>query len=167
MSRDTLYNRGIAIPAAVIYPWANATLPIYDTSWTSTDVPDSGVLVFLAGATTKAAESTLLWIDNVVFSEFALSNDKVNINTLSQATTYPSPAASNGETKLTYTLHTNSTVNIKLVDINGKVVKEVLNEEQTYGEKEINVSLEGLSSGVYLFNIKTDKATKTVKFIVE
>lgn len=163
---DTLYAVTLGVPQ-LLFPWTNITFPIQDTGWKSTETPDTATIVLIAGAYQTRIQNTLLWVDNVVFSEFATSAKDYEVNTLSKASVYPSPATANSISTLTYTIHTNTNVQIDLYDIQGKLVKNVVNEEQTYGEKELEVSLGDLTPGVYFYNIKTGQSTKSVKFIVE
>lgn len=163
---DTIYAVTLGVPQA-LFPWTDLTFPIQDTGWKSTETPDTATIVIIAGAYSTRIQNTLLWVDNVVFSVYALNDNKVDINTISETSVYPSPAAANSTSTIKYTLHTNTNVKVDLYDINGKLIKNVLNEEQTFGEKELQVGLGDLAPGVYFYNIQTGQSTKSVKFVVQ
>jgi len=65
---------------------------------------------------------------------------------------YPNPF--NPTTHINYEIHVNSTVDITVYDINGRVVKNVVNgklEKGTYG---IDIDLNNFSSGIYLLQMQ-------------
>ena len=77
---------------------------------------------------------------------------------------YPNPAKNNATVKVN--LETSSKVQVQVLNTIGQVVKTVSAQGQT-GVNSINVELSGLSSGIYLVNIKVDNASSTKKLVIE
>ena len=89
--------------------------------------------------------------DNII--ELNESNS-VNVNTpkeFSISQNYPNPF--NPTTKIDYRLPFNSSVSIKLYDMNGKEVRELVNSNQNAGSYTIQVNAQNLASGVYFYKI--------------
>ena len=59
-----------------------------------------------------------------------------------------------------------SNVNISITDLQGKVVKNVTNQYYVPGQHNIDVSINDLNTGIYLYNISTEFGSATKKFIV-
>lgn len=78
-------------------------------------------------------------------------------------TIYPNPSGT--ESKVSYTLVQSETVRIQLVDANGKVLKEVLNETKAAGTHAQLVDMKDLKNGTYYLRIKTSAGTETKRII--
>ena len=76
---------------------------------------------------------------------------------------YPNP--SNNETKVNFNLTKSETVNIQLMDANGKLVREVLNENKAAGSHAHTIDLSNFKNGTYYVVIKTSKGTETKRLI--
>ncbi|MGZ5243522.1 MAG: T9SS type A sorting domain-containing protein, partial [Bacteroidia bacterium] len=78
---------------------------------------------------------------------------------------YPNPFRSN--TTLTYTLDKKANVVIKLMDVTGKQVAQLVQAVQTSGEytHTINADHYNLKSGVYFVNIQINGTSTTKKII--
>ncbi|MDO9000880.1 MAG: T9SS type A sorting domain-containing protein [Bacteroidota bacterium] len=85
-------------------------------------------------------------------------------NSASNSVLYPNPASNNAT--LAIDLKDNSTVNITVLSTIGQLVKSS-NSQGQIGENNINVDLTGLSTGIYLVNIKVGNATSTKKLVVQ
>ena len=82
---------------------------------------------------------------------------------------YPNPF--NPVTNLRYDLPEDAMVNITIFDMMGKVVRTMLNEEQSAGFKVLqwngsNNNGQPVSSGLYIYTITTDNFSKTRKMIL-
>lgn len=64
---------------------------------------------------------------------------------------YPNPF--NPTTKISYELQSNSNVSLIIYDISGRVIKELVNQNQLHGEYSYTFDGTGLSSGVYFYHI--------------
>lgn len=74
---------------------------------------------------------------------------------------YPNPF--NPNTVISYQLSTAGFVILSVFDINGRLVKEIVNEKQSAGSHEVNFSGEGLPSGVYYYSLTADGVTIDTK----
>jgi hypothetical protein len=85
-------------------------------------------------------------------------------NSANSSYVFPNPAKNNAT--LNINLVKNGTVNIEVLNTIGQVVKSTRAEGQS-GVNSINVDLSGLSSGIYMVNIKVDNASSTKKLVIE
>jgi flagellar hook assembly protein FlgD len=81
---------------------------------------------------------------------------------------YPNPF--NSQTNFRYNVNENSDVSIVIYDVNGSVVKHLVNEYQTKGPRIVtwNVTADigkTVSSGVYLYHVKIGGSVLTKKMI--
>jgi hypothetical protein len=98
----------------------------------------------------------------------SLGITKLNIGSGSNivATNYPNPFV--GKTQLKYTLPYNSNVSIRVFDINGRVVANLLNsQKQSSGVQVLDFNAEALNAGVYYAEIISDYGSATVKMMVQ
>jgi len=78
---------------------------------------------------------------------------------------FPNPMSGNG--KLVYTLEKDATVKADVIDITGKQIATLSQEQEVAGLHEINISQnEQLASGIYFARLTVNGATYTKKFIV-
>lgn len=75
---------------------------------------------------------------------------------------YPNPF--NPVTNIRYSITKNSSVNLKVFDINGRFVSELVNENQHAGTYEVTFDGSTLSSGNYFYRLRTDGFVETKKF---
>ena len=74
---------------------------------------------------------------------------------------YPNPF--NPSTKIKYQIPNSGFVSVSLYNILGEKIKEVLNDYQTKGSHELNISLIGFSSGIYFCRISYKNETSIIK----
>ncbi len=77
---------------------------------------------------------------------------------------YPNPF--NPSTVISYSLPTNSFVSIKVYDIIGREVATLVNNNMTAGNHQITFDAAGLTSGVYLYQIRAGNFVQTKKMIL-
>ena len=77
---------------------------------------------------------------------------------------YPNPF--NPSTKIEYSIPQSSIVLIKVFDILGNEIATLINEKKPAGTYEITWSAEGLSSGVYFYQLKTENFIETKKMVL-
>ena len=77
---------------------------------------------------------------------------------------YPNPF--NSQTVIKYELPKDGLVSIRIYDINGRVVKDLVNENHKAGYYEVNYNSDNLSSGVYYYRIVSRGFTKTMKMVL-
>lgn len=119
----------------------------------------------------KNASITSNTTDNLNAPKEISTNNNININTPREFTisqNYPNPF--NPSTKIDYQVPANSNVTIKLYDINGKEVRELVNSNQTAGSYTIVVNAQNLASGVYFYTITANGSQgsfeKTLKMVL-
>jgi hypothetical protein len=82
------------------------------------------------------------------------------------ASNYPNPFK--GSTNLKYNLNGNATVNIDIMDINGKKVATVLqNEKQNSGIHTVEFNAGTLPSGTYFAQVRTTQGNANIKMIIQ
>jgi hypothetical protein len=109
--------------------------------------------------------------DNLSAGNEISSNNNLTVNTpkeFSISQNYPNPF--NPSTKIDYQLPINSSVSIKLYDINGKVVRDLVNSNQTAGSYTIQVNAQNMASGVYFYYITASSSQssfeRTLKMVL-
>ena len=77
---------------------------------------------------------------------------------------YPSPA--HDVVTISYTLPNNCSVELAVYDLSGRRVATLVDTEQTAGRHEVSWSCSDVPSGVYLYNLVTDKGSLTKRLVV-
>lgn len=77
---------------------------------------------------------------------------------------YPNPF--NPSTVIRYHLAAESTVSIKIYDITGSEVAELINEVQTAGTHNINFNASGMASGMYIYKLQAGDNVSSKKMIL-
>lgn len=77
---------------------------------------------------------------------------------------YPNPF--NPSTKINFSIPVDSKVTLRVYDINGKEIAELINSHLTAGIHTADFNASGLSSGVYFYTINAGNFAKTVKMIL-
>jgi hypothetical protein len=78
-------------------------------------------------------------------------------------TIIPNPL--NSTTLIQYTLHQNSPVTLKILDLSGKEIVVLVNEVQKQGEQEVVFNTTGLPASIYFCILKTNEGIQTKKII--
>jgi len=76
---------------------------------------------------------------------------------------YPNPF--NPTTKITYSIPQRSFVTIKVYNVLGNEVTELVNEDKPAGEYQVEFNGSGLTSGIYLYNLQAGSFVDTKKMI--
>ncbi|MFN4112133.1 MAG: T9SS type A sorting domain-containing protein, partial [Ignavibacteria bacterium] len=77
---------------------------------------------------------------------------------------YPNPF--NSSTKVRYILPVSSRVSLKIYDLIGQEVRDIFEVYQNAGEYEFTLDFKNLTSGVYLYVLKTDYQSIAKKLIL-
>ena len=77
---------------------------------------------------------------------------------------YPNPF--NPSTKIKYSIKEKGNVELKIFDMLGSEIATLVNEEQTAGHYEVIFNASHLSSGVYLYTIKSGSFVQTRKMLL-
>ena len=109
------------------------------------------------------------WIDEGALEELNIKNNKALPERFTLHQNYPNPF--NPVTNLDYDLPEDAMVNITVFDMMGKVVRTLVNDQQSAGYKTLqwnamSNSGQPVSSGLYIYTITTDNFSKTRKMIL-
>ncbi|NOS83797.1 MAG: T9SS type A sorting domain-containing protein [Ignavibacteria bacterium] len=77
---------------------------------------------------------------------------------------YPNPF--NPTTKIEFSIPENGNVSVKVYDLSGKLVKTLVNSFVMSGNHSVDFNGDGLSSGIYLYELKTEGFTETKKMML-
>ncbi len=70
------------------------------------------------------------------------------------AQNYPNPF--NPSTTISYTLKSSGTINLRVYDITGRLVKELVNERKNAGEHVVSFDAGNLASGIYIYRLQAE-----------
>ncbi len=102
----------------------------------------------------------------IYYSNISGVNNKIRVvNDFSLSQNYPNPF--NPSTTINYFIPKASFVSIKVYDILGKEVAELVNEERSAGSHRVQFNANGLASGVYIYSIKSGVYSKSRLMILE
>jgi hypothetical protein len=90
-----------------------------------------------------------------------LTNESENA---SNSIIFPNPAKNNAS--LLLELNENSPVDLVILNTMGQVIKAIQIKGQI-GENNINLDLNGMSTGIYIVNVKVGNSLSTKKLIIE
>ena len=93
-----------------------------------------------------------------------VSENLSSINSYSLSNNYPNPF--NPSTKITYSIPERSNVSLKVFDLLGSEVEELVKGETEAGSYYINFNASNLPSGVYFYQLKTENYIGTKKMIL-
>ena len=80
------------------------------------------------------------------------------------AQNYPNPF--NSETKITYSVSTPSNVKLELFNLQGQLVKTLVNSFHNTGDYQINCNANDLASGIYIYRISSPNDYKSHRMIL-
>jgi hypothetical protein len=106
------------------------------------------------------------WVDFVIFPPINLPLTQAEINNnLQYFSSYPNPF--NSESIISYSLIKSDNIAISLINTLGETVKSILpKQNMSQGSHQIQLSSEGLASGIYLCKMETSTETKMIKIIL-
>jgi N-acetylneuraminic acid mutarotase len=141
--------------------WENAGDILYGRSgFTLTTLNDSTILLvggyYYDGTICEVFRYNPTNVENSS-SELAISNYKLSQN-------YPNPF--NPSTTIKYQLPEMSFVTIKVYDILGREVATLVNEEKPAGSYEVQFTGNGLTNGIYFYQLKVGQISETKKMIL-
>jgi len=151
---DSLYL-GVAIGLEV-FPDNFAT----DVNFNAVDASYNTNSIAFAGDMNDEPVGSHQWIDNftVGIEDLALRN-KLGFGV------YPNPMKNLAT--ITFELKKQSMVNIYLIDITGKKVRNIMNEQKAAGKHNIEVSSANINPGVYFLSLSNDNQRYVQKLIIK
>ena len=110
-----------------------------------------------------------VWVNNSMYSftyvpVTAIGEDYGSVNSYSLSNNYPNPF--NPSTKITYTLPERGNVSLKVYDLLGGEVAQLVNGEIEAGSYEIIFNANNLASGVYFYRLQAGSFVQTKKMII-
>jgi len=152
------------ISSQIVSEWTQLEIPI---NYNAPDIPDSATII-LTTFNKIQHDSSMLYVDNLSFDNPVTSIDE-NLQVYLPENfilfqNYPNPF--NARTIIKYSVYKTSPVTIKLYDIIGKEVATLLNEEKTPGDYTIEFDAEGLSSGIYYYQMHSKSFVDTKRLIL-
>jgi len=110
-----------------------------------------------------------VYCDLIDLSYFVPNSSEEVVSVNLSADNYPNPF--NPETTISYNLPQAGAVKVEVYNLRGQLVKTLINEEQSAGKQQIvwrgkNNRGKQVSSGVYLYKIKSEKAVLTGKMLL-
>lgn len=136
-------------------------------STTSRQIPDLAVTTsYILDIDPEYATGEVM---NEILDPTHIQPNESEQTSVSHLNVYPNPFSD--KTKITYQLNKAANVNLKIVDINGKEIRTLLNSSQTSGRKEIN--WDGSSNahnpakpGIYFYILEVNKEKVFGKLII-
>ena len=77
---------------------------------------------------------------------------------------YPNPAQN--ELNIEFVLDKKAPVTIQIIDISGRIVKEVMNENLSTGNNTININMNEVNNGFYFVRIESMNGTKVTRLMI-
>jgi len=106
-----------------------------------------------------------VFVDSIGITEiFTSINETMNVDKIQLYQNIPNPF--NVKTKLGFFLPKDEKIRLSIYDINGQLVKIILDEKIPSGEHYIDFYQMELSSGIYYYSIETNEKKKVKKFLI-
>jgi len=137
----------------ILYTFLTRTGEEVSVSLVGTNQQDNGY-VFVEGIMWNEGTVTGIGDDN---SESVTEKFRLKQN-------YPNPF--NPSTVIEYSVPENSYVELKVYDIIGNEITTLVSEEKSRGYYQIQFNAKGLSSGTYIYSLRTNKSVQTKKMIL-
>lgn len=137
-------------------------------TWTEQESGTSSILrsIYFTDENTGIAvgyDGTIVRTDNGGVTSVNSSEDEFpNRFRLSQ--NYPNPF--NPSTTISYSIPKQSKVSLKIYDILGSEITELVNGEKAVGSYKVNFDASNLSSGIYFYTLKTNNSVLTKKMML-
>lgn len=93
------------------------------------------------------------------------TNNIEEVTSQFQLSLYPNPVSD--MSFVSFELPTASDCQMRILDQNGKLVADLLNEKSSYGNHKILLSGLDLSAGIYFCELRVNETVETLKFVVE
>jgi subtilisin family serine protease len=156
---------------ATIDAWEGFPNPAPVTSWTDVGTTvGSGPhrlwyhIVAVNNEQLESLPSNTDWIEWNKYGKKNSGNHLTNSSDYSLEDNYPNPF--NPSTTINYTLKENGYVSLKVYDILGREVADLINEKQSAGSYNVTFIADGLVSGVYFYKLKVNDFIEVKKMIL-
>jgi hypothetical protein len=124
---------------------------------------------YVLGATGPFADTTLATVLYGGAEPFTITitgvNDNVNtVNTFALSQNYPNPF--NPNTVINYSLPERNNVSLKVYDMLGREVANLVNESQNAGSHSVSFNASKLASGIYIYTLRTGNNSMSKKMML-
>jgi hypothetical protein len=120
-------------------------------------------MIVLKASGTTPTNNDYLWVDNLAFSGSVTGINNLE-NNISDVSIFPNPATEN------FTIELNvkkaSPINFKLVDLTGKLIKEIKAGE-VFGNYKTSISITDIAKGSYFLKISSDDGLEVKKIMIQ
>ena len=158
MKRDTIAKANQVL-SGMAMSWATFNINL---TYKSSALPDSAIIVLSASGATPVANS-YLYVDNLSFVGSVAGINNID-NYVSNINTYPNPTSDNINVEL-YAQKV-STIKLQLIDITGKLIKEI-NVDEVQGNYKHTINTTGISKGIYFLKVIANDAVEVKKIIIQ
>ena len=158
MMRDTI-AKAMQPLVGMAMSWATFNINL---NYMSSAMPDSAVIVLSASGATPVANS-YLYVDNISFNGSVTGINNIE-NLVSNISVYPNPSTENINIQLN--AQKTSLVKFQLVDLTGKLVKEVIVGE-IQGKYATSINTTGIAKGTYFLKVIANDVVETQKISIQ
>ena len=160
-------GQGAVLPEKKVFNAISDTMISWNASWAAMDSVNGINLVFEffrspgslleTGGIVKLESMNLIGVITGIEETVAPNGFRLFQN-------YPNPF--NPSTRITYQIHETGMVTLKIYDVLGNKVTTLVNEEKIAGNYEINFNAGNLSSGLYIYQLKSGNFIQTKKMML-
>ena len=144
------------------FPYSNTIDVGIETSYTLTELT-TGTTYYIA-VSCYDVDSNESWFSReieVTPGGADVNNWNISINNLVLYQNYPNPF--NPITTISYQIQKSGNINIEIYNIKGQLVETLVNEQQTSGSYSVTWDAKGCSSGIYLYKLKMNGKSESVR----
>jgi hypothetical protein len=103
------------------------------------------------------------YIDNILIGEESVSVNE--LNGFSNARISPNPT-NNHLSNFTFNIENKAVIKVDLIDLSGKLIKNIAEKEYQAGEQSIELLGNELSRGIYFIKVSQNQKTQTFKWVI-
>ncbi|MCK7523180.1 MAG: T9SS type A sorting domain-containing protein [Ignavibacteriales bacterium] len=150
---------------AYVYPNIGAVERRNDTAYVHyvymyDEIPGS----FVLSQNAKSVNNATIYNVQKFYAPTVGVNDNAVVNNFTLEQNYPNPF--NPSTKISYSISERSNVSIKVFDMLGREVAELINSAKEAGSYEITFDASNLSSGLYIYTINAGNFSASKKMML-
>lgn len=158
---DTMFAAGIPVSTsefkATTYEW-------YTSEWYTSESKYPVFGISYIEMNVNGNITTDKQVDYNTGTPTDVDNENSNPGNFALEQNFPNPF--NPETNIKYSINSNQFVSLKVYDVLGNEIADLINEEKPAGVYEVKFNGNGLSSGIYFYKLQTGGLTETKKMIL-
>lgn len=157
-TRDAVATGSVTL-SGMAMSWATFTVNL---TYTSSIAPDSCMIVLKASGATPT-NNDYLWVDNLAFSGSVTGINAIE-NNITNVSIFPNPSTEN--VTVEFNVKKASQVTLKLVDLTGKLIKEI-NAGEVFGIYKTSISFTDIAKGSYFLKISSEDGVEVKKIMIQ